>query len=462
MNTRVIKKSAIYLIGNFSSKILMAIIIPIYAFYVQSSDLGYFDYSQTIMSIVVPIVFFSVWEAILKFTIDDKYPKNEIINSAVLLSLGACLIIIVGIFVVGLFVDIQYYLYILLMFIMYGLVQIWQYAARGLNNSKIYVISGIVGTVVNFCAIVLLVVWRKIGLQGLLISYVLSQLATFITIEAKLRLLPTVRLRGNSFALLKSMVAFSAPLTLNTISAWLFTGFSRVIINSKLGTYENGLYAFANKFAIVISMLGSVITMAVIEEAIISRKDKQKETHEGKNAGELYIALLCIAMVAVPLIRLFYNFIAESEYYSSFVYVPFLLLYAALSTLASNIGAQFQALEITKYQFVSTIIGSAVTVVLSILFIGKFGIMAVVISQAIGALIMVVARYIIVKKYMIYQMNICNILISTILYIALSILCINTSIAVVLGMLVISIVYAFMQNRKLIFTVFKRNRSKKD
>ena len=41
MNSRVLKKSAIYLIGNFSSKILMAIIIPIYAFYIQSSDLGY-------------------------------------------------------------------------------------------------------------------------------------------------------------------------------------------------------------------------------------------------------------------------------------------------------------------------------------------------------------------------------------------------------------------------------------
>lgn len=462
MNSRVLKKSAIYLIGNFSSKILMAIIIPIYAFYVQSTDLGYFDYSQTVMAIVVPIVFLSVWEAILKFTIDGKYPKNEIVNAAILLSIGACLIIIAGILVISLFINIQYLLCILLMFILYGLVQIWQYASRGLDNSKIYVISGIVGTVVNFCSIFLLVVWRKLGLQGLLVSYILSQIATFITIEAKLRLITAIRLRGSSFTLLKNMVAFSAPLTLNTISAWLFTGFSRVIINSELGTYENGLYAFANKFAIVISMLGSVITMAVIEEAIISRKDKQKETSEGKNTGELYIALLCIAMVAVPLIRLFYIFIAESEYYSSFVYVPFLLLYAALSTLASNIGAQFQALEITKYQFVSTIIGSAFTVLLSMVFIGNFGIIAVVLSQAIGALIMAVARYIIVKKYMIYRMDICKMFVSTVLYIALSLLCINTSIEVVFVMLIISITYAFLQNRKLIFTVFKRTRSAKN
>lgn len=456
MNSRVLKKSAIYLIGNFSSKILMAIIIPIYAFYVQSSDLGYFDYSQTMMSIVIPIVFFSVWEAILKFTIDDKYPKSEIINSAIVLSIGACLVIAAGLFVVSIFVDIQYFLYILLMFILYGLVQIWQYAARGLDNSKIYVISGVVGTVVNFGVIFALVVGCRLGLQGLLISYILSQIATFITIEIKLRLFKTVRLRRDSFRLLGKMVKFSAPLTLNTISAWLFTGFSRVIINGKLGDYENGLYAFANKFAIVISMLGSVITMAVIEEAILSRKEKKADAAEGKNTGELYVALIGIATVAVPAIRLFYIFIAESEYYSSFMYVPFLLLYAAISTLASNIGAQFQALEITKYQFISTIIGSVFTVVLSILFIGKYGIMAVVLAQAIGALVMAVARYIIVKRYMSYRMDLLKMLITTVIYVALSVLCIYVSVEIVFAVLAVAVVYSFAINRKLIFSFLRR------
>ena len=124
MNAGIIKKSAIYLVGNFSSKILMAIIIPIYAFYVQSSDLGYFDYSQTIMYIAVPIAFFSVWEAILKFTIDDKYQKSDIINSAILLSIGACSLITVGVLVADLIFDIQHLAYIALMFVTYGLVQI--------------------------------------------------------------------------------------------------------------------------------------------------------------------------------------------------------------------------------------------------------------------------------------------------------------------------------------------------
>ena len=455
MNIRVLKKSALYLIGNFSSKLLMAIIIPIYAFYVQSSDLGYFDYSQTIMFIVVPIVFFSIWEAILKFTIDDNYPKSEIINSAVLLSIGACLIIAAGIFVFSLFVDVRYLLYILLMFVIYGLVQIWQYAARGVNDSGIYVISGIVGTVVNFGAIFLFVVCLRLGLQGLLISYILSQISTFITIEIKLHLLANVRMRRSSFKLLKRMVLFSAPLTLNTISAWLFTGFSRVIINGRLGAYENGLYAFANKFSIVISMLGSVITMAVIEEAIISRNQNKTGTSEGKNTGELYIALICIAMVATPAIKIFYDFISQSEYYSSFIYVPFLLLYAALITLASNIGAQFQALDVTKYQFLTTIISSIVTVALSIFFIGSYGVFAVIIAQVVGAFVMVVTRYIVVKKRMYYKMNLIKMLLVSVIYIIVSLLCFKASLGIALTLFVVSLGVSVLFNYSVFLSLLK-------
>lgn len=461
MNAGIIKKSAMYLIGNFSSKILMAIIIPIYAFYVQSSDLGYFDYSQTIMYITVPIVFFSVWEAILKFTIDDKYQKSDIINSAIILSVGACIVITTGVFVSDLIFDIQHRAYIALMFVTYGLVQIWQYAARGLNGSKIYVASGIVGTIVNFGSILLLVVWLRIGLPGLFISYVLSQVATFITIEVKLRLFQSIRVSRDSFALLKKMVIFSAPLTLNTISSWLFTGFSRVVINSKLGTYENGLYAFANKFAIVVSMLGTVITMAVIEEAIISTKEKERRSDEGKNASELYVALLCVAAVAVPAIKLFYYIISESEYSPSFVYVPILLMYASLSTLASNIGAQFQALEITKYQFVSTIAGSIVTAVLSLVFVGSYGIAAVVIAQVAGALVMVVVRYFIVNKYMQYKMNVIKMLVTTLMYSVLSVFCLNASVIIACVLLVFSMCVAVMLNYHTIVAFFTRKKLSK-
>ena len=54
---RLLKKTGLYFIGNLASKMMVALLIPIYAFFVKSEELGYFDYTQTIMNILIPIIF---------------------------------------------------------------------------------------------------------------------------------------------------------------------------------------------------------------------------------------------------------------------------------------------------------------------------------------------------------------------------------------------------------------------
>ena len=69
---RILKKTGLYFIGNLSTKLLSAILVPLYAFYVNAEDLGAFDYSQTLLNIVVPIAFLCVWEAVLKFVLAEE------------------------------------------------------------------------------------------------------------------------------------------------------------------------------------------------------------------------------------------------------------------------------------------------------------------------------------------------------------------------------------------------------
>ena len=454
MKNSIIKKTGIYFIGNFSSKILMAIIIPIYAFYVTSEDLGNFDYAQTLMSIFVPIAFLSVWDAVLKYSIDKKYNEKEIINNVLVLTGIATIIVWVISFVLCKIGRLEHFASILLMFLCYGYGQIWQYFARGLGKTKLYVFSGITSTIVNFTLISICVIWLKMGLSGLYIAYIASQLSIVMVIEGKLGLLRQCNFKDCKKKIIIEMICFSAPLTLNTISSWLFNGFSRFIITNKLGAFENGLYAFSNKFAIVITMFGSVITMAVIEEAIISKNNKVDGIKESKSAEELYIAILSLAIIAMPAIALFYEFISSSEYYSSIVYVPLLLLYAVFSTLASNIGAQFQALEKTQYQFITTIIGSGACAVVSICLIDRYGIYCVVVSQVIGALLMVISRYNLVNKYMAYKFNIPKMIFVTVIYLGLSYICTRCNLTLDIIVLLVSLVLCFMLNKKMLINLF--------
>ena len=96
-NKKIVEKTGLYFIGNFSSKILTALLVPIYAFYISSKDLGTYDYSQTIMNIVIPIVFVSIWEAIIRFILGekDKKDQNKKLATSAFFTVSMCLFFII-------------------------------------------------------------------------------------------------------------------------------------------------------------------------------------------------------------------------------------------------------------------------------------------------------------------------------------------------------------------------------
>jgi O-antigen/teichoic acid export membrane protein len=98
----ILRKSIIYLIGNFSAKILSSLIIPIYAVYLSSSALGEFDYIQTLMNIIGPIATVAIWESVLKFNLDinsSEKNKRELFSNAVFVVLISSMLIILSLLI---------------------------------------------------------------------------------------------------------------------------------------------------------------------------------------------------------------------------------------------------------------------------------------------------------------------------------------------------------------------------
>ena len=89
-------------------------------------------------------------------------------------------------------------------------------------------------------------------------------------------------------------------------------------------------------------------------------------------------------------------------------------------------------------------------------FIGRYGVFAVVLSQVIGAVVMAVFRYIIVNKYMYYRMNLIKMLLATVLYVILSVICIMASVGVVWVLLAISVMLAIVLNLGVLTALLNR------
>lgn len=390
-----IKKVGIYFIGNISTKLLSLILIPIYAFFTTAGELGNFDYIITLSSAIYPILFISIWESCLKFLIKEE-DQNTIIRNTSNLVFFSIVMMVLGFFLTllfNLFVENSYLIYFFT--ILYGLTSIWQYYARSVKQNKLFVTSSLISSLVNILSIMIFLVLLKMGLNGLLFSFIFSQIAMFLILEFKLKILSKVRFSHLSWEILYKFLSYSLPLMINHLFLWALSSFGRVYINNNFGDTENGLISFATKISIPVSMLGSVIIMSLIEEAIIESDNYVRIVMLIKRITKV---MSYLALIVLPAAAIGYFIIKDTQYIDSLGYFPYLLLYALISVFSSIAGSLFQSYGITKFQYITTAIGGIINIALIYILAPNYNVYGVLLAQVMGMFIVLISRIIFIKK----------------------------------------------------------------
>lgn len=397
----MLKKMLTYFVGTLSTRMLSVLLVPIYAYFVHSSDLGDYDYVTAVANIVMPIVYIVIWEAVLKFFIKEKDGKdiNSYITNVVVfyLMMSTLFIGVIGAF--RIFVNTSNLWWMCAYSITLGAAYIWQFAARALGENQRYVLSGVVSSagliVIDFG----FVLFRQLDFVGLMIASIAANAIVVILLEEKIRLASRVRLSSLRIDLLKSMLCFSMPLVINNISLWMYSGGSKVIIQNYLGSVENGLYSFASKFSILINIFSTVISMAVIEEAYSYRTVDEYRIKMKKMITIISKAYFSLVLLALPAIYILYSIaFKKTEYYPSSDYIFLLLLSALFTALSNNFGSAFQVTNNTKYISITTIVGAVVALGISLALVSRIGVFGVLIGTASGPAIMMVLRALFAKR----------------------------------------------------------------
>ena len=397
-----LKKASTYFVGTLSTKILSVLLVPIYAYYVSAEALGEYDYVLTIANVIMPIAFLSVWEAILRYCMKENggIGKESVISSSLAFSGTVILALSLICAAVSIFYSNKKFLICLYIFvILQGITYVWQYAARSLGESKQFVISGIASSAVLIISNVVNLIVLKLEYTGLVLSFILSHLVTVLILEYKIKLISKFKMSTVSFGIIKKMLTFSIPLVVNTISMWLYSGASRIIIRNFIGSYENGLYSFASKFSLVITLFSSVISMAVIEEAYSYKTLDEYREKLSSLIATVSKAYFSLILLAVPAINILYTVaFKNTEYYKSADYVFLLLLTALFTALSNNYGSAFQVTDKTKYITFTTLLGAVISVVISLVLVNVIGIYGILFGGTLGPFVMMLSRAVYAKK----------------------------------------------------------------
>lgn len=393
-------------IGNAGSKLVGLLMLPFYTRCLSVEDYGTTDIINVYVTFLLSIVSCCIAESIFIFPKGQTHEKQrEFLSSGLAFLIIAFLI--TGIIFIGTGVAAEYYsiensftqniglIYALLVAQLCQ--QLFQQFTRSIDRMIIFSIAGLVLTVST--AIFSFILIPRFGVVGFVLSLVLANWVTtayslFCSTAYRFISLSAIR-----WERCREMLKYSIPLIPNGIMWWLVSAFNRPIMEANLGMHAIGLFAVANKFPAILTMIFAVFStswqISVIEEY------GKEGFNEFYNKIYKYVVLMLVLLfiVITSCSKMLIYIFASSEYIDAWIYMPILTLGAVFSAISGMSGAVFSAAKTGKYFFYSSVWGAMTAVLLNFLLIPYIGLMGAAISVLLSFAAMALSRILYSRRY---------------------------------------------------------------
>jgi len=396
----LLKKSLIYAVGTFGSKVLIFLLVPLYSYFVNKEGFGYYDIVNSTMNLLIPLLTFQISDSLFRWLItknDDFNYSQKIISNGFIALCGGILVVFLASLMIYFLNPIQYQGWITIMFVVAMIYPFLQQVTRGLGKNKLFALNGITYSFIYVLANVFFLIIFKLGVEGIFLSSIVAFFLASMAIVYRIKFHKYLRFSFYDKAEITDLIKYSLPLVPNTISWWLINSANKYIILFFLGVSANGLFAMSNRFPIIMVMINQIFMLAWQEQAIVDYEKKDAKTNASVLNGLIkaqFILVVVLSLVSQWVISL----ILSTEYYESWKYMPILFLGAAFNSFSAYYGAFYLGAKKTKIIFTTTVFGGIVSILLSLVLVNIIGLLGVAIAIAIGYFTLFIIRRISIKK----------------------------------------------------------------
>lgn len=381
---KLVNNSLIFAIGNFGSKVMSFVMVPIYSYALSTGDFGKVDLLTALVSLLMPIVSLDIYDAVFRFALDKSSDKRKVFSTGLVFTL----LMTIPIFIIGWLVSLRVTDYPVIYTVIYLIVSIFgsltSNFSRAIGYVRQYAIAGILTTLVLGISNILLLIVFKCGMDGYMISLILSQIASVLFLFVTAHLYQELSFTAFQKALLREMLIYGLPLIPNSFAWWLNSASDRFFITALIGAGANGIYAMANKIPTVISTISGIFfqswQMSVVEE--YEKKDGEKFI---SYIFSLFLSVLFfLGIGVVTIIRPLFRMVISHNYFLGWKLTPALVLAVMYTCLALFLGTIYTASKRTVSVLVTTIYGAIINVVLSIVLLKAIGVNGAAIANAVS------------------------------------------------------------------------------
>lgn len=389
------KNTGIFALANFSSKILIFLLVPIYTRVLTTTEYGFYDLVYTTIQLFVPILTLNISEAVMRFLMKDGVSKKSVFSIAVLdIFIGsiafALLLLVNNLFSLSDLIS-QYSIYIFVIFVFYTLNNFLIQFSKGIDKIGVTAISGVISTAVMLAMNVILLVVFDWGLLGFFIANVCGYVIPCIYIVSRLRLWELFEIKIDK-KLQWEMVYYALPLVLNILSWWVNNASDRYIVTAIVGIQASAIISVAYKIPQILSTISAIFIQSWQISAIKIQEDKSDTTFVSNMLLYYNALLLIIASGIILFVKPISNILFGISFYSAWELVPFLIISSLFNAISGCIGAIMGAKMDTHNIAKSALVGMIANIILNIVLTFLMGPQGITISTLIASFLIFYMR----------------------------------------------------------------------
>nr|WP_042199054.1 polysaccharide biosynthesis C-terminal domain-containing protein [Paenibacillus camerounensis] len=403
---KLINNSAIFALGNLGSKLILIFLVPLYTYYLTASEYGRVDIVTTTISMLLPIISLSIYEAVLRYVMDNEYDNESVFtNSLVVTFIGILFGVLIYPFLryLNILTELLPYMYIILF--LQAIQMLLTQFIRAIGKIMIYSINGIMMTVITAVLNIYFLVQLKMGIPGYFISIIVANIISILYLLIRTNIAKYIDLTKINKQLVVKMLTYSIPLIPNAFIWWTMNASNRYFILFYIGASANGLFAVANKIPTLLSLLNTVFFQAWQLSAIEEYGDTEKSKFYSNTFNYLSMTLFIGTSIILVFLKFIVSMLVSNEFYTVWEYVPFLLAGIIFSSFSGFLGTNYIAAKETKGVFKTSVLGGGVNIILNIILIPILGINGAGLSTLISFLIIWLIRVYDTRKYIKVDIN---------------------------------------------------------
>ncbi len=416
---RLLSNTLILGTGTFASKVLVFLLMPLYTSVLSTAEFGVADILTQTANLLIPLAAVGICDGMFRFVLDtgevgDTDAQKRIFSAGVLVILLGGAVTTAACQILRVFDVFDGYVFLVAAYVMCA--NLHSAAAnfiRATGKTVLFAAQGIVNTALTIILNILFLVVFDMGTLGYVLSVVFSDLLVTVMLFFMARLYRFMSIRSIDKRTLVDMLKFSIPYIPTTIM-WLITSASdRYIVTAYCGSAENGLYAAAYKLPTLLTLVCGVFIEAwqfsVVKDADESERADFFSTVYKNYMGIIFMGAAVIIAGAKILTRL----LLADAYYSSWEYVPVLVIATAFSALVSFLGSVYFLEKKSVMSMLTSMAGALINVVLNFVLIPERGAMGAAVATVISYAAVFAIRAYDTRFYVKFNMHTVKLIINT-------------------------------------------------